>query len=107
MVLNHLSSSLRDKSRSFPKAEGFNPQGVFIFLMTIRSPAGGLKASPTFRRLGIHMVVLFFSDRQPLHRPLAPFAALAEGRAELRGLTVILSEAKNPGMGWRNTTSTS
>ena len=27
MALNGLSSPLRDKSRSFPKAEGFNPQG--------------------------------------------------------------------------------
>ena len=32
MVLNHLGSSLRDKSRSFPKAEGFNPQGCIYFL---------------------------------------------------------------------------
>ena len=32
MALNYLSSSLRDESRSFPKAEGFNPQGCIYFL---------------------------------------------------------------------------
>src|SRR4030067_1610866 len=32
MALNHLGSALRDKSRSFPKAEGFNPQGCSYFL---------------------------------------------------------------------------
>jgi hypothetical protein len=32
MALNHSSSFLRDKSRRFPRAEGFNPQGCTYFL---------------------------------------------------------------------------
>jgi len=32
MAFNYLDSPLRDKSRSFPKAEGFNPQGCFYSL---------------------------------------------------------------------------
>jgi hypothetical protein len=32
MAFNYLNSPLRDESRSFPKAEGFNPQGCSCFL---------------------------------------------------------------------------
>jgi len=32
MAFNYLNSPLRDESRSFPKAEGFNPQGCSYFL---------------------------------------------------------------------------
>jgi hypothetical protein len=32
MAFNYLNSPLRDESRSFPKAEGFNPRGCCYFL---------------------------------------------------------------------------
>ena len=55
-ALDHLGSPLRDKSRSFPKAEGFsarggsafggNPQGCSYFLDDHKPAASGARAQP-------------------------------------------------------------
>jgi len=55
MAFNYSSSPLRDESRSFPKAEGFNPQGCSYFLDDHKpcSYDPGWPPSRTCRPLGL------------------------------------------------------
>ena len=46
MAFNYSNSPLRDKSRSFPKAEGFNPQGCSILLNAFNPRDGLHPAAP-------------------------------------------------------------
>ena len=46
MAFNYPNSPLRDKSRSFPKAEGFNPQGCSYFLDDLKAGAWRRRSMP-------------------------------------------------------------